>query len=317
MTSRTANSTVHPPSPAEGRRRWKVDRMRLWACGDLVDGLHGIDLSRYRIINCELLSARESLSSLISEPIHLIVLHVPTRNGLPERRHTLLAGVQVGHARRRVEHLQPAGERPRPRLRHPSGTDEGSRPSSSRGVTHQRPKFATWHRPSRFRRRRTVTVAVCCRGTRRRARPDFPAEADARFRSVEENVAATREYRVVVRQRRIRHSTGHFDQWHTATSHFRGDSRARAERGGGVERRPETPAPSIRNAKSPSFFGNPSTSRPAIIERSLSTSIHGQCIADAPVVVCSTSKTMAASWYAPQQNESGYLRVRRGSGARR
>eukprot|EP00982_Pelagococcus_subviridis_P005360 29612-Pelagococcus_subviridis.AAC.2 len=62
------------------------------------------------------------------------------------------------------------------------------------------------------------------------------------------------------------------------------------------------------NANSPSFFGKPNISRPAIMLRSLSTSIHGQCSASTasspPPYV--TSNTIAASWYAPQQNESGY-----------
>ena len=58
------------------------------------------------------------------------------------------------------------------------------------------------------------------------------------------------------------------------------------------------------NVNSPIFFGNPRISRPAIMDVSLSTSIHGQCSALRPSTV--TFKSNAASWYAPQQKESGY-----------
>jgi hypothetical protein len=44
------------------------------------------------------------------------------------------------------------------------------------------------------------------------------------------------------------------------------------------------------------------------MDRSESTSIHGQWYARFPDGTCVTSSTTAASWYAPQQNESGYLR---------
>ena len=71
----------------------------------------------------------------------------------------------------------------------------------------------------------------------------------------------------------------------------------------------ESSTPSTANENAPSFLGKPRISRPAIMDRSESTSIHGQWYARFPDGTCVTSSTTAASWYAPQQNESGYLRV--------